>query len=77
MSLAALQNIDESAANIGLNTALAALPDDVNADEAALYTARQVFPESEGWHDHYVRTFEVIQGFPIEPHQLWWELRDG
>ena len=59
---------------IGVQTAVAALPEESPVEEAGLQVARDIFPESEGWTSHYANVVEITQGFPLDPYQLVWHL---
>jgi hypothetical protein len=63
---------DETA--VGMQSALALLPEEVAVEEAGLHAARNIFPESEGWTDHFVSAIEITQGFPLEPYRLVWRI---
>jgi hypothetical protein len=73
LSVAAVHSGEPPTA-IGVQTAIAALPEGVSAEEAGLQVARTIFPESEGWGNHYVNVVEITQGFPLEPYHLVWHL---
>lgn len=71
-SVAAIQSGERSA--IGIQTALVTLPEGASVEEAGLYVARDIFPESDGWGQHYANTVEITQGFPLAPYRLVWHL---
>jgi hypothetical protein len=76
LSVAAMQGGPPPTA-IGIKTALAALQEGVSPEEAGLQVARDVFPESEGWGNHFATATEITQGFPLAPYQLVWRLERG
>jgi hypothetical protein len=73
LSVAAI-HMSEPPQAIGVKTALAALPEGVSVEDAGLHVARDIFPESEGWGNHYATATEITQGFPLEPYRLVWRL---
>ena len=73
LSVAAIHTSEPPQA-IGVKTALAALQEGVSPEEAGLQIARDVFPESEGWGNHYATVTEIVQGFPLDPYRLVWHL---
>jgi hypothetical protein len=73
LSVAAM-HMGEPPTAIGVQTAIAALPEGVSAEEAGLQVARDIFPESEGWSNHYANAVEITQGFPLSPYRLVWRL---
>jgi len=48
LSVAAMHNGEPPSA-IGVQTAIAALPQGVSVEEAGLQVARDIFPASDGW----------------------------
>jgi hypothetical protein len=60
---------------IGVQSVLALLAPDGDIQRDGLEAARGIFPESEGWHNHFVNTVEVTQDFPLEPFRLTWQVR--
>jgi hypothetical protein len=72
-SVAALHAGGEQTA-IGVRTAIATLPEGVPAEESGLYIAREIFPESEGWSNHYATAVEIVHDLPLEPYRLVWRL---
>ncbi len=73
LSVAAIHQGEPPTA-IGIQTAIAALPEGVSVQEAGLQVARDIFPEADGWGKHHVNAVEITQGFPLEPYQLEWRL---
>ena len=73
LSVAAMHNGEPPSA-IGVQTAIAALPQGVSVEEAGLQVARDIFPASDGWMNHYANAVEITQGFPLEPYHLVWRL---
>ena len=73
LSVAAIQKGEPPNA-IGVQTAVAALPEGVSVQDAGMQVARDIFPESDGWANHYVNAVEITQGFPLEPYRLKWHL---
>ena len=71
-SVAAIQPGERSA--IGVQTALVTLPEGASVDDAGMFVARDIFPESDGWEQHYANAMEIVQGFPLAPYQLTWHL---
>lgn len=72
LSVAAMQAGEPS--SIGVQTAIAALPDDVSVEDADMQIARDMFPEADGWGQYYVSAVEITQGFPLAPYRLVWHL---
>jgi hypothetical protein len=72
LSIAAMQSGERTA--VGVNTLVALLPEGVSAEEAGIQVARDVFPEKDGWSNHYATAAEITQGFPLEPYRLIWHL---
>jgi hypothetical protein len=73
LSVAAMHK-GESPTAIGVQTAIAALPEGVSVEEAGLQVARDIFPESDGWGNHYANAVEITQQFPLAPYRLVWRL---
>jgi hypothetical protein len=71
VAAAALRKADNQTA-IGVQSAVALLPEGVSVEEAGLQAARSFFPEADGWEGHYVTVTEITQGLPIEPYRLTW-----
>jgi len=59
---------------IGVQSALAVIPEGVAAEPTGLQAAHDIFPESDGWGNHYITATEITQGFPFEPYRLLWRL---
>lgn len=76
LSVAAIHQGEPPTA-IGIQTAIAALPEGVSVQEAGLQVARDIFPEAEGWGQHHVNAVEITQGFPLAPYRLMWHLEKG
>jgi hypothetical protein len=73
LSVAAIHK-DEPPTAIGVQTAIAALPEGVSVQEAGLQVARDIFPEAEGWRKHYANVVEITPDFPLAPYRLVWHL---
>ena len=73
LSVAAIHTGEPPTA-IGVKTALAALQEGVSPEEAGLQIARDIFPESDGWGNHYATVTEITQDFPLSPYRLMWHL---
>ena len=73
LSVAAIHKGEPPTA-IGVQTAIAALPEGASVVEAGLQVARDIFPESDGWGNHYANAVEITQGFPLDPYRLVWRL---
>jgi hypothetical protein len=73
LAITALRTVDNQTA-IGVQSAVALLPEGVPIEEAGLQAARDFFPETDNWGGHYVTATEIPQGFPLEPYRLLWRL---
>ena len=74
LAVAALRTASGETA-IGVQSAVALLPEGAAVEEAATQVARDIFPESDGWGNHYFTATEITQGFPLEPYQLIWQAK--
>jgi hypothetical protein len=74
LAVTAMRTVDNQTA-IGVQSVLALLTPggDIQAD--ALGAARSIFPESDGWYNHFVDAIEIVQNFPIAPYQLAWQAK--
>jgi hypothetical protein len=73
LAIAAMHTTGDQTA-VGVRSALALLPDGANLEEASQQVARSVFPESDGWSNHYTNAQEIPQGFPLDPYRLTWRV---
>jgi hypothetical protein len=71
VAVAALRTSDKETA-IGVQSAIALLPEGITIEEAGLDAARSFFPEADGWSGHHVNATEITQGLPIEPYRITW-----
>ena len=73
LSVAAIYN-GEPPSSIGVQTAIVTLPEGISIEAAGIQVAQNIFPESEGWGNHYANAVEITQGFPLNPYRLVWHL---
>ena len=73
LAIVATRTVDNQTA-IGVQSALALLPDGAHVEEASRQAAQDIFPESDDWTNHYATATEIKQGFPLEPYHLIWRL---
>lgn len=49
---------------------------ELELEQEGLRLARQLFPESEGWREHYVIPTEIPQGMQIGSFRLAWQTEE-
>ena len=76
LALAATRTADNQTA-VGMQSALALLPEGASIDAAILQVAHDFSPKADGWIDHYATATEIPQGFPLEPYRLTWKIEKG
>jgi len=76
LAVVATRTVDEQQV-IGVQSALALIPEATPVQDIGQQAARDIFPESDGWEHHYVTATEVTQGFPLKPYHLTWQIESG
>jgi len=71
VAIAALRTGGDQTA-IGVQSAVALLPEGVTIGDAGLAAARSFFPEAEGWSGHHVTATEIPRELTIEPYTITW-----
>jgi len=76
IAITALRTADDQTV-IGVQSVLALQEPNGDLQRDGLEAARAIFPEAEGWFNHFVNGIEVVQDFPIGPYSLTWQLKQG
>jgi hypothetical protein len=74
LAITAMRTADNQTA-IGVQSVVALLAPGGDIQHDGLEAARSIFPESEGWFNHFVNTIEVTQDFPLGLHYLTWQVK--
>ena len=74
LAITAMRTVDNQTA-IGVQSMVALLAPGGDIQHDSLEAARNIFPESEGWYNHFVNTLEVPQDFPLGPYSLTWQAK--
>ena len=76
MAVAAWRTKQDGQAEVKVHSGVALFWKEEDLERDALASARQIFPESEGWHDHLVIPTEIPQGMNLPPYRITWQAEE-